>query len=73
MSEIVRESGPECSYDIFELPTLEQYDSDFVAYQQAFAAEMCRQAELGYEPVNVVSHHGRLLGLFRRTQQDPGE
>jgi len=66
MSEVDTDYGLEYSYDVHELPPFEEYDADFVAYQRTFAMEMNQWVKLGYEPIGMASHNGRLLGFFKK-------
>lgn len=56
----------ESPYDVHELPSFEEYDTDFASYRQAFVTEMSRWEKLGYEVIGVTSHNGRLMGFFKK-------
>jgi hypothetical protein len=56
----------EIPYDVHELPSFKEYDTDFASYRQAFVTEMSRWEKLGYEAIGVTSHNGRLLGFFKK-------
>jgi hypothetical protein len=71
MPTVDADHGLECRYDVHELPSFEEYDTDFASYRQAFAAEMNRWVRQGYEVIGVASHSGRLLGFFKKTAGKP--
>ena len=66
MSAVDSGRGLESPYDVHELPSFEEYDTDFASYRQAFIAEMDQWESMGYEAIGVTSHNGRLMGFFKK-------